>query len=297
MALGIVETATPADPRVGELARTCAVPELKAFACTAALDRYRMRMSDLRCQEAVAEAKLPADLAQSTVSIGGRPHPLDTLVCAAAGYAVRGAAVAGLLALGRAEHTIDNTHGAAGYAVIEVCPGHFAWENAAGADAVTRADIGRHAWIVDDQTVGRTPSSTRSPAGIITDVDDAGVWVTSGPAVPPPPRHFVPVAVASLNGSTAYRTVAPVAGTIVAIRTVLNGALATGDATVTASIGGAAVTGGTVTITQAGSAAGDIDAALPTAANTVAVGDVIALTVGGTNSASVGASALVEIIA
>lgn len=96
-ALGIVETATLADPQVGELARTCAVAEFKAFACTAALDRHRMRMSDLRCQEAVAEVKLPADLAQSTVSIGGRPHPLDTLVCDAGrrglriGYAASGA--------------------------------------------------------------------------------------------------------------------------------------------------------------------------------------------------------------
>ncbi len=104
-----------------------------------------------------------------------------SLVCAnAAGYAVKGAATAGLLALGRAEQTIDNSTGAAGDVVIEIRPGHFVWENAAGGDAVTRADIGRHAWIVDDQTVGRAPSASRSAAGIVIDVTDDGVWVKSG---------------------------------------------------------------------------------------------------------------------
>lgn len=221
-----------------------------------------------------------------------------SLACAnAAGHAVKGTAAAGLLALGRAEQTIDNSTGAAGDVAIEIHPGHFIWENAAGGDAVTLADIGHHAWIVDDQTVGRTPSASRSPAGIVIDVTDDGVWVKSGPAVPAPRRHFVPVAVASLNGSTVYRVVAPVAGTIVAIRSVISGALATGDATLTAAIGGVAVTGGVITITQAGSAAGDVDAVLPSAANTVAVGDVVSVTVGGTNSASVGASVLLDIIA
>lgn len=219
------------------------------------------------------------------------------LVCAnASGYAVNGTAIAGLTALGRAEQTIDNSAGAAGDERIDVCPGIFRWNNASSGDAVTLADLGRHAWIVDNQTVGRTPSANRSPAGVVVDVDGDGVWVRSGPAVPRPQRCVLPLAIASLTGAGVYRIVAPVAGTIVAIRSVLAGALATGDATVTASIGGVAVTGGVLTITQAGSAAGDVDAALPTAANAVSVGDVIALTVGGANSANVGASALIDIV-
>lgn len=244
-----------------------------------------------RLTKARSGALLSVAVAAATKIQGG------SLVCLnAAGYAVKGTAAAGLRALGRAEQTIDNSAGAAGDLPIEVHPGHFIWENAAAGDAVTRADIGRHAWIVDDQTVGRTPSSSRSPAGIIVDVDGNGVWVRSGLTVAPPPRHFVAAAVATLVGTPVYRVVAPIAGTIVAIRSVISGALATGDATLTAAIGGTAVTGGVITITQAGSAAGDVDAALPSAANTVAVGDVIGLTVGGTNTASVGASVLFEII-
>jgi hypothetical protein len=70
------------------------------------------------------------------------------------------------------------------------------------------------------------------------------------------------------------------------IRSALSGALATGDATVTASIDGTAVTGGVLTVTQAGSAAGDIDSAKPTALNLLADGSVLELTVGGTNTAT-----------
>jgi hypothetical protein len=95
--------------------------------------------------------------------------------------------------------------------------------------------------------------------------------------------------------ATVRRFVAPVAGDIAAIRSVLNDSLTTGDATLTAAIGGTPVTGGVVTITQDGSAAGDVDSAVPTAANTVAVGDVITITAGGTNDAAVTASVIVEI--
>lgn len=93
-----------------------------------------------------------------------------------------------------------------------------------------------------------------------------------------------------------YRFTPSVSGTIVKIISNLQAALATGNATITAAIGGVAVTNGVVTITQAGSAAGDVDLATPTAANTVVanVSDVN-FTVGGTNSASVGAQLTVVI--
>ena len=71
------------------------------------------------------------------------------------------------------------------------------------------------------------------------------------------------------------------------IDTRLTAALATGDATITAEIDGAAVTGGVVTITQAASAPGDIDNAQPTALNTITSGQVLTLTVGGANTAAV----------
>jgi len=97
------------------------------------------------------------------------------------------------------------------------------------------------------------------------------------------------VNVATLVGTGVTRVVAPKAGTITKIYSVISGALGTGDATLTASIGGAAVTGGVVTITQSGSAAGDVDSATPTALNTFAAGDVLEFTVGGTNDQAVNA--------
>ena len=100
----------------------------------------------------------------------------------------------------------------------------------------------------------------------------------------------VPVAVPDIDlvgaNTQVKRVVAPVAGVIAAIRSVISGALTTGDATLTAAINGTPITGGAITVTQSGSAAGDVDTVSPSAANTVAVGDVISVTVGGTNDAT-----------
>lgn len=82
------------------------------------------------------------------------------------------------------------------------------------------------------------------------------------------------------------RFVVPIAGTIDLVQSVINQALATGNATITFDINGTPVTTGVITILQAGSAEDDVDSASPTAANVVAVGDVITATVGGTNDAA-----------
>lgn len=83
-----------------------------------------------------------------------------------------------------------------------------------------------------------------------------------------------------------FGVASPYAGTIVKVYTWLNQALATGDAVLTANINGVAVTNGAVTITNAGSAVGDVDVATPTALNTVAVGDSISVAVSGANTAN-----------
>ena len=44
-------------------------------------------------------------------------------------------------------------------------------------DAITRADIGSDAFVVDDQTVAKTGGAK---AGVVVDVDEAGVWVRIG---------------------------------------------------------------------------------------------------------------------
>lgn len=102
-----------------------------------------------------------------------------SLLCLnAAGFAVPGSTSATLKARGIAEEQVDNRDGAAGALRIESRRGVFPFANSASADEITRADIGNTAYIVDDQTVAKTSATnTRSVAGIIRDVDEAGVWV------------------------------------------------------------------------------------------------------------------------
>ena len=235
----------------------------------------------------------------------------------ASGNATPGAAATTLTPVGRFEQTVDNT-GAAGVKSVAILSGVFQYANSADADLITRAEIGEVCYIVDDATVAKTNGgATRSRAGLIVDVDALGVWVELGliPGADPSGAALaannlsdlankatartnlgggankMPITVTdsvSLVGATAsvVRFVSPVAGTIDKIHTVIDGALTTGDATITAAIGGVAVTNGVVTVTQAGSAANDKDSATPSAAKTVAVGDLVTFTVGGTNDAA-----------
>jgi hypothetical protein len=98
--------------------------------------------------------------------------------------------------------------------------------------------------------------------------------------------------------ANVYRYVHPTgapSATLTRIMSALTGALTTGNATITAAINGVAVTNGLVTITQAASAAGDLDSATPTAANVIAAGQVLSFTIGGTNDAAVFADLTFEL--
>ena len=98
------------------------------------------------------------------------------IVVMAAGYAEPGVTALGLIVLGRAEQDADNTGGAAGAISVRVRRGTFAWNSGAGADAITEANIGQQAYVIDDNTVGLTNgggggAATRSVAGVIFDID------------------------------------------------------------------------------------------------------------------------------
>lgn len=96
----------------------------------------------------------------------------------AAGNATPGATATTLLGIGRAEETVDNSAGSAGDKTVQVRKGVFQFANSASGDEITRADIGKDCYIVDDQTVAKTDGgSTRSVAGRVHDVDADGVWV------------------------------------------------------------------------------------------------------------------------
>jgi len=88
--------------------------------------------------------------------------------------------------------------------------------------------------------------------------------------------------------STAGSTFVPVPddGRIIKIFTSIKNAITTDDAALSFEIGGTAVTGGGITVTQSGSAAGDVDTAEPTAANSVNEGQAIEMiTDGGSSTA------------
>lgn len=79
----------------------------------------------------------------------------------------------------------------------------------------------------------------------------------------------------------------PHTGTIIKMYSVIDAGLSGGDATIQLRIAGVNVTDGMITVTQAGSAAGDIDVAMPTALNTATAGQVLSLVVGGTATGTV----------
>lgn len=87
--------------------------------------------------------------------------------------------------------------------------------------------------------------------------------------------------IADGSADATYYLVCPHAGTIAKIWSVIDGAVSTADITITANIGATPVTNGVVTIATASSAAGDVDSATPTAANTVTAGQAINFVVAG----------------
>lgn len=280
-------------------------------------------MSALDAARLTAERQPGVITLSRPVKGGVQLFPGAIVVQGADGYAKPGATATGLTALGRAEAAADNRLGDDGDMVVVVKRGVFRFDNSAGGDQITAAEIDAAAYLVDDQTVAKTDAGgTRSRAGIVRDVDADGVWIELGSlaalsagglvatnnlsdvSTPATARAnlganlgFLQVPALDLaSANTAVgRVVAPVAGTLKHFRSVTNGALATGDATITAAINGIPVTNGQITIAQAGSAAGDRDLATPTAANTFAAGDLLTFTVGGTNDAAVTAALVADI--
>jgi len=101
------------------------------------------------------------------------------VVLNATGYAEPGSTATTLTAAGRAESQVDNSAGANGALTITVRRGIFRFAN--HSDAVTRTEIGKSCYIVDDQTVAKTDGTgTRSVAGKVIDLDSSGVWVEVG---------------------------------------------------------------------------------------------------------------------
>lgn len=125
----------------------------------------------------------------------------------------------------------------------------------------------------------------------IADGAGSGTWTT----VNNTNKIVLTVRITDVSTAGSYWVVSPIAGDISAIYTVINGAIATSDATITTEIAGTAVTGGGITITQSGSAAGDADSATPSAANTVTAGQAIEVITDGASTNTVSADVTIVI--
>ena len=102
-------------------------------------------------------------------------------------------------------------------------------------------------------------------------------------------RCVLTVRIDDISSADIVYVVTPIAGTISKIYSVINAAITSGDATVTAKLGSTALTNGAITIAHSGSAAATVDSCTPTANNTVTVGQAITLqTDGGSTNACEG---------
>ena len=96
--------------------------------------------------------------------------------------------------------------------------------------------------------------------------------------------YFLTSTIADISTASSTFVPVPDGGKVIKIITALQGAIGTANAAITFEIGGTAITGGAITVTQSGSAAGDVDTATPTAANEVAEDGTIEMITDGASS-------------
>ncbi|MEQ1672325.1 MAG: hypothetical protein ABL893_15845 [Hyphomicrobium sp.] len=110
------------------------------------------------------------------VGAGKKIHA-GSLVVLDAGLAEPGNTAVNLVAVGRAEHSVDNTGFAAGASRVNVKRGVFYFDNTAAVRGSNRLIIDNVAVGADVRCEHRIGGNTRSVAGIVFDADIDGVWV------------------------------------------------------------------------------------------------------------------------
>lgn len=108
-------------------------------------------------------------------------------------------------------------------------------------------------------------------------------------------RVYLSGYVADISTAGSVFVPCPIAGTIVKVITVLQGAITVADGTLRLRIGGVPVTDSDVTIAQSGSAAGDVDTAVPSAANTVTADSAIEIQGLGTSTTAARVEVLIVV--
>lgn len=116
------------------------------------------------------------------------------------------------------------------------------------------------------------------------------------PYIPSLRSRFIQVQIEDISTAGQKFVVPGFAGKILKIWSVINGAIITADADLTAKIGGVAVTGGLITVAISGSAAGVVDEATPTALNSFTDGDAIEIETDGASANTVEVVVTLEVV-
>ena len=116
------------------------------------------------------------------------------------------------------------------------------------------------------------------------------------PYVPPFHHKFITVQIEDISTAGQKFVVPGFSGKIRKIYSVINGAIITADADLTAKIGGTAVTGGLITVAISGSAAGTVDSATPTALNGFTATEAIEIETDGASANTVEVVITLELV-
>ena len=100
-------------------------------------------------------------------------------------------------------------------------------------------------------------------------------------------KTFITYTIDDISTAASHWVVPGIAGDVVAITTVISGAIITVDAALTFEIGGVAITGSAITVAFTGSAAGTVDTATPSAANTVTAAQPVEIITDGASTNTV----------
>jgi hypothetical protein len=106
----------------------------------------------------------------------------------------------------------------------------------------------------------------------------SGVWEQA------PYQYQIQASLTDVSSAGSTYSVAPIAGVITSIHTVLHGTISTANSALTFFINGVPITSSAITVAFSGSAAGVINSSTPSALNTLAVGDLITATTDGASS-------------
>ena len=120
--------------------------------------------------------------------------------------------------------------------------------------------------MADHKTIA--DAELHQPKGVASATDGQIMHASSSAASWEFEKAYLTLELDDLSTASSTWLPAPFTGRVNKIKTILHGAITTANATVTMEINGSAVTGSSITVTQSGSAAGDVDTATPSAANT-----------------------------